>query len=296
MLFIISTYFVKLFPGPLCQVLWRKELKVIFQYIRQKTNTLNTWEWNCPFIHFIHGSIENGEIFVTDEIGNTLLFKYTKERAYSRIFSSYISKVPRGMYLVCRRYSMKMWQEVQGMAVLGQAVVVGRMQSHAEDLLELAQDWDQISRYVRGRSRGRWLLAQAGQLAAGWFGGCSTCPALGPGESWDPKSPAKWRLSWVLTEWEFQILNQSKSTSSDVQGTGFRGELVKGAKGSHHAGSMCSYWEEAGSDSVYKTEMPDLCFVVLSGKLSVIILSCIELHFKFMTSSLHISREWILCS
>lgn len=65
-----------------------------------------------------------------------------------------------------------------------------------------------------------------------------------------------------MTEREFQILNQSKDTSRDVQGTGFRGEeLVKGAKGSHHAGSMYCYWEEAvGSDSVYKTEMPDLCF------------------------------------
>lgn len=129
--------------------------------------------------------------------------------------------------------------------------------------------------------------------------GCSTCPALSPGERAEIRNlQPKWRLSRILTEREFQILNQSKDTNRGVQGIGFWGaELVEQAKGSHHAGSIYCYWEEAVRVWLWFTRQRCLIlvFVVLSGKLFVIIMSCIN-SAKFMTSSLHISGEWILCS
>lgn len=121
----------------------------------------------------------------------------------------------------------------------------GREGAHTESRRRLGQDWDQSSSV--GRSCGAVAAGTSSASGCRVIWGCSTCPALSPGEKAESRNlQPKWKLSRVLTEREFQILNQSKDTSRGVQGIGFRGaELVKQAKGSHHAGSIYCYWEEA---------------------------------------------------
>lgn len=55
--------------------------------------------------------------------------------------------------------------------------------AHAESrrrLVRLAQDWDQIS--SMGRSRGAVAAGTSSTAGCRVIWGCSTCPALGPGE------------------------------------------------------------------------------------------------------------------
>lgn len=68
MLFIISTYFVGVFLG-LCARFSEGTQSHLPVHKTEDKHTEYLGMGNCPFIHFIHGSIENGEIFVTDEIG-----------------------------------------------------------------------------------------------------------------------------------------------------------------------------------------------------------------------------------